>query len=170
MPLKIGDKVKFLDDEGDGIVIRVNGHEILVDSSTGFREWHSSEALLLQDKLEIETVTIKDKPSILINLKKPPRIKEKWEVDIHASELFPSLSGLANHDILSKQLKTAKGKLKEASNQKIGYLIIIHGVGEGVLKSKIHEWLNTLTGIEYYDAEYKSYGKGATEVKIIRFA
>jgi dsDNA-specific endonuclease/ATPase MutS2 len=45
-------------------------------------------------------------------------------------------------------------------------LIVIHGVGNGKLKQEIASILKTVDDIEYYDASYKDYGYGATEVRI----
>ena len=45
-------------------------------------------------------------------------------------------------------------------------LIIIHGVGEGVLKDEVRLFLSKKEGIEYFDADYREYGKGATAVEL----
>ncbi len=170
MHFKVGDKVKFLDEEGGGIVTRVNGIEILVHSNSGFQEWHAANTLVLQDHIEVSSIVIKDQKKKAIQPKKVAKAKEVHEIDLHAEHLFTSLSGRTNHEILSEQMRVSKSELSKAIKNRIGYLVIIHGVGEGVLKANIHEWLNTVDGIEYYDAEYKKYGRGATEIRIIRFA
>jgi dsDNA-specific endonuclease/ATPase MutS2 len=43
---------------------------------------------------------------------------------------------------------------------------VIHGVGNGKLKSEIIEILKTIDDISFYDASYKNYGYGATEIMI----
>jgi dsDNA-specific endonuclease/ATPase MutS2 len=43
---------------------------------------------------------------------------------------------------------------------------VIHGVGNGKLKQEILAILKTVDGIEYFDASYKDYGYGATEIRI----
>ena len=45
-------------------------------------------------------------------------------------------------------------------------IIVIHGVGEGVLKEEIRSYLSKQEGLEYYDADFREYGKGATAVEI----
>ena len=170
MHFKVGDKVKFLDEEGGGIVTRVNGIEILVHSNSGFQEWHAANTLVLQDHIEVSSIVIKDQKKKAIQPKKVAKVKEVNEIDLHAEHLFPSLQGRTNYEILSEQLRVSKSELRKAIKNRIAYMVIIHGVGEGVLKASIHEWLNTVEGIEYCDAEFKKYGRGATEIRIIRFA
>ena len=42
----------------------------------------------------------------------------------------------------------------------------IHGVGEGVLKSEVRIFLSGKEGLDYYDADFREYGKGATSVDL----
>ena len=44
-------------------------------------------------------------------------------------------------------------------------IIFIHGVGEGVLKNELH-YLFGRYPVRFYDASYKKYGLGATEVYV----
>jgi DNA-nicking Smr family endonuclease len=45
-------------------------------------------------------------------------------------------------------------------------LIAIHGVGEGVLKNEIRSFLGKKDNVEFFDASYMEYGKGATEIRL----
>ena len=47
-------------------------------------------------------------------------------------------------------------------------MVFIHGVGEGVLKEELNTLLNRYNNVEYYDADFKTYGLGATEVRIFQ--
>ena len=70
-----------------------------------------------------------------------------------------------NFEMLSLQLETAKRKIEYAISKRISKIIFIHGVGEGVLKSELH-YLFGRYPVRFYDASYKKYGLGATEVYI----
>ena len=50
-------------------------------------------------------------------------------------------------------------------SKKIQRIVFIHGVGEGVLKTELQNLLNKYP-VKYYDASYKKYGLGATEVYV----
>ena len=58
--------------------------------------------------------------------------------------------------------------MREVIDKRYHKVVLIHGVGEGVLRTEIHNYLNTLQRIEYNDASYRIYGYGATEVIIHR--
>jgi dsDNA-specific endonuclease/ATPase MutS2 len=47
-------------------------------------------------------------------------------------------------------------------------MVFIHGVGEGVLRQELETLLGRYSNVQFYDADYKSYGIGATEVRIFQ--
>ncbi len=88
------------------------------------------------------------------------------EVDLHIEELIDSHSGLTNAQILSIQLERFEKELDYSLENGFKKLIVIHGVGNGKLKQEIIAILKTVDDISYYDASYKNYGFGATEIAI----
>ena len=95
------------------------------------------------------------------------RIKDLTkEIDLHIEELMDSHKNLTNYEILSIQLERFEKELQYALSNGIKKLIVIHGVGNGKLKQEILAILKTVDGIEYFDASYKDYGYGATEIRI----
>ena len=89
------------------------------------------------------------------------------EVDLHINQLVKSVKGMDNYDMLNLQLDTAKRKVEYAVSKRITKIVFIHGVGEGVLKSELNSLLNKYP-VKYYDASYKKYGLGATEVYVFQ--
>ena len=53
-----------------------------------------------------------------------------------------------------------------AQEKSISKIIVIHGVGEGVLKNEIRSFLSKKENLEFFDASYADYGKGATEIRL----
>jgi dsDNA-specific endonuclease/ATPase MutS2 len=46
-------------------------------------------------------------------------------------------------------------------------MVVIHGVGEGVLKQEIRKELKEFyPHFDFYDASYQEYGYGATEIEL----
>lgn len=88
------------------------------------------------------------------------------EIDLHIEELMESYSGLTNAQILAIQLEHFEKEMDYCLNNGIRKLIVIHGVGNGKLKQEILSILKTIEGISFYDASYKNYGFGATEIAI----
>ncbi|MDX1463395.1 MAG: Smr/MutS family protein, partial [Marinirhabdus sp.] len=102
---------------------------------------------------------------------KKPRVKPKernappMEVDLHIHQLTGA-THLSNYDMLTIQMDTAKRQLDFAIKKRIQKVVFIHGVGEGVLKTELEYLFRKYDQVKYYDADYKKYGAGATEVYI----
>jgi len=88
-------------------------------------------------------------------------------VDLHASELLETTSGMSPSDILNYQLDVFRKTLKEYEKQKGTKIIFIHGKGEGVLrKALLNELQYRYKSYTYQDASFREYGYGATQVTI----
>jgi dsDNA-specific endonuclease/ATPase MutS2 len=176
MCFQIGQKVAVLDDILKGEVISVNNSIISIRDTQGMIfNFEAKELVLIKESQsemskfsDINHPLLKEKMS---TLKKKPSffVKEKneviLEVDLHINQLIKSTRGMDNFAILSLQLDTARHKVEFAIQKKIPKIVFIHGVGEGVLKSELNFLLNKYP-VKYYDASYKKYGLGATEVYI----
>lgn len=178
MRLEIGDKVAVLDDVFKGKVIKINGDTISVETSDGMIFNFSKSELVKIEKEQRELSKFSDINNDFLKEKmasnKPKKSffqKEKSEViievDLHINQLVKSVKGLDNYDMLNLQLDTVKRKVEFAISKRISKIVFIHGVGEGVLKSELHYLLNKYP-VKYYDASYKKYGLGATEVHILQ--
>ena len=64
-------------------------------------------------------------------------------------------------------MKTPRG-LEAAIRDGKRKLIVIHGVGEGVLREEVRRTLQYYQGVQFHDADMRRYGVGATEVLIHR--
>jgi dsDNA-specific endonuclease/ATPase MutS2 len=178
MRLEIGYKVAVLDDVLKGIVTNINGEIISVKTTDGMIFNFFESELVRIEKEQHELTKFSDINNELLKQKiasnKPKKSffqKEKneviLEVDLHINQLVKSVKGLDNYDMLNLQLDTAKRKVEFAISKRISKIVFIHGVGEGVLKSELHYLLNKYP-VRYYDASYKKYGLGATEVYIFQ--
>ena len=88
------------------------------------------------------------------------------EVDLHIEKLVKQTKGLGHYDMLNIQLETAKRQLEFAMHKGIQKVVFIHGVGEGVLKEELLFLFKKYERVQFYEAEYRKYGLGATEVYI----
>jgi dsDNA-specific endonuclease/ATPase MutS2 len=89
-----------------------------------------------------------------------------WEVDLHIEEIVDQYKHLTNGEIVDIQLRHARTVIEKARKNKIQKVVFIHGKGKGTLRSELLHLLSGYTFLEYYDASFKTYGGGATEVKI----
>ncbi|CAI8360705.1 MAG: Endonuclease MutS2 [Polaribacter sejongensis] len=178
MCLEIGDKVAVLDDVLKGKVIQIMEEEISIETTDGMIfKFNSAELVRIEMEQhemskfsDINNAILKDK--IAENLpKKSVFRKDKkevvLEVDLHINQLAKSTKNMDNYDMLNLQLDTAKNKIEFAISKRISKIVFIHGVGEGVLKSELQRLLRKYP-IKFYDASYKKYGLGATEVYVFQ--
>ena len=179
MKLEIGKKVGFLREQGTAIILEIRGKKVLVEDSDGFeRELFTSELIELHSLSKVKSPELRGSDEANEKLKGivPTRKEQKakiskqhlglieWEVDLHIEELVDSISGYSNTEIVLKQLQTFKNKFQSAKRQRVNKLIVIHGVGEGVLRNEIRTFLHKQQGIEFEDADFRKYGQGATLV------
>ncbi len=174
MNFQINDTVSVLDDAIDGIVTAVNGDEITIISDDGFPIKYPAKKLV---KIGTETFTfhgIAHAKSQKIEKKKihakgTLRVDEFiLVVDLHIEQLVRKKGGMSNYDILSLQLDTAKHRLELAINKRMPKLVLVHGIGDGVLKADLHSMLRRYDNIQFYEANYREYGQGATEIRILQ--
>jgi len=174
MRFKIGEKVCFLKEVGGGIVKSYKNEDIvIVEDETGFdREFLVSEIAEIigdQSNLLMADFDIKDVMDDTVSYHEELgdiiKNKDFWEIDLHTHVLLESERGLSNGQLLSHQLLEFRRFFRKAKEKSIKKIVVIHGVGEGILKSEIRQFLNGKDGIEFYDADFRKYGKGATEVE-----
>jgi hypothetical protein len=183
---KVGDRVRFLNDEGEGIILSFSSPNIaLVEDSTGFAYEHEVRELVHVVPLDKELKKYEEVNPDLASLlernidaemvkkanadfkaiykgKQGSEIKGKgdWmEVDLHAHELLESQRGMTNGDIVVYQLEHFERMLRNAEEKKVKRVIFIHGVGQGVLRQEIRRILNEYyPHCEFMDAPYHIYG------------
>lgn len=171
IPLKIGSKVSFLGETGQGIVIELDGNQVCVEDEHGFETWYSRELLVPLMEIPDEKIFAKKDHLLKHNpIKKtvtPGQIKgeSEWKIDLHMENLVDSHKGMTNHEIVTLQLNHFKHFLQNAENAKISRMIVVHGQGTGKLKSEIKAVVNGIKGAEMFDAEYTKYGQGASIIE-----
>lgn len=177
MSLQVGDKVSFLNEPGSGIILKLTAKgKAVVETDLGleieyplkylvplagaedYALHHADEIRFIKAKIAGEKKAKKSKNT--------PAPKEKiLEIDLHIYELVDNHKNLSNGEMLRIQIRTLKRKLAEAFRKDADKLIVIHGVGEGVLKMEVRNELRHYENIEYSDADYRQYGYGATEIR-----
>lgn len=178
MYFEIGKQVAVLDDTLKGVIVNIENQIIDIQDSDGMIYQYNQNELVIIDEDQYQLSKYSDINNSLLNdkiqdqIKKPSSFKKDkneviLEVDLHINQLTKSTKGMDNFDMLSLQLDTAKRKIEYAISKRISKIVFIHGVGEGVLKSELH-YLFGRYPVRFYDASYKKYGLGATEVYVFQ--
>lgn len=174
MKIKKGDWVEVIDDTISGFVIAVEEDRVTIETEDGFplpflrsevvkNEGFSLDRKELAKAVRAEKSTQK-KTQAPVSKR---RAKEKpMEVDLHIEELTSSTKNMSDFQMLNLQLDNAQGQLEFAIRKKIRRVVFIHGVGKGVLRQELATLFRRYDQVEFYDADFKEYGRGATEVYI----
>ena len=187
MIFNIGDKVRFLNSDGYGIVTKIlDSQRVELENNFGFQEEYKISKLVLESKQEdyqTENLAFDDEIKSKINAEKTNYKnfdlkrkfkhlekygdKERVVIDLHIENLMDSHDGMSNGEILKIQMTHFKSFLNKSIVKKQRKIVVIHGVGEGVLRHEIRKELDMYHPyFEYYDASYDEFGYGATEIRL----
>jgi ribosomal protein L24 len=191
--IKKGSEVKFLNDVGGGIVLKVfSDGTANVEGEDGFdMKYNLKELMLVNENITEQEEEYNNKlPDLAqiiaqdVNEERQKLIQKDFEVkyanvratnqqrrgehmviDLHIHELIEDQSGLQDRTKLDVQLNHFERMMRIAGEQRVKRVIFIHGVGKGVLRNQIRTRLDS-----YYpdctvrDANPREYGAGATEI------
>lgn len=175
--LKVGDLVNFMGDNSKGKVVTAlpeNNYEIEIE-----------EGLIIPvNRLEIEKIWAQEIEVDEKRLNRKKKIDENnssnqvskshqalsnffhdHEIDLHKENLIESWKGLSNFDILSIQLSSFRKRFNQALVNNEPLLVVIHGVGKGVLRKEIYNYLRQFPDIKVSLADANIYGMGASEIR-----
>jgi len=100
------------------------------------------------------------------------KIKQDFEesfshiVDLHIEKLLPDWKGLSNFEILQIQLSHLEKMMERSIRNQQPSMIVIHGIGEGKLKSEIHQYLRQIKEVHSFENRYDPrFGQGATTIQ-----
>ncbi|MBI2257759.1 MAG: Smr/MutS family protein [Flavobacteriia bacterium] len=174
MKFTVGEKVSFLNQKGNAVILNIlSSKEVWIRDEDGFEmKYPVNELVKIHSEIVLNEIITYSKDNI--NQKNTPtysiihsknKQKDYWELDLHIEQIMKDYKSLTAHEILLVQIKKMKDFLRLAKMKGIKKVIIIHGVGEGVLKNEIRIYLHKNNDkYQYFDASYLDYGKGATEV------
>ncbi|HRH39544.1 MAG TPA: hypothetical protein PK760_14440, partial [Flavobacteriales bacterium] len=164
--LQTGDRVSFLDEVGGGVVVRPGrlGH-VLVRTHDGLELERSIKSLVrAMDKESGMRLKVSDHQAGMIaandaleerkraragvrpgKTPKRPEDNSVAEVDLHLHELVEDETKLSHDEKLRYQLAYFERALESAIRDGKRKLIVIHGVGEGVLREEVRK------ALQYYE-------------------
>jgi dsDNA-specific endonuclease/ATPase MutS2 len=174
MNISAGCKVRFLNDVGEGRVLSVDGHSATVLREDGFEEDFPCEHLIPIDEEDIlekslQHAEVRPKDVEVIKVSKSESYTPStdfMEVDLHIHNLVDNERQISKDKMLDIQLYHARRAIDQARKRKVRRLVLIHGIGQGILRTEIIKLLDGYDRLQYFDASFQKYGKGATEVEL----
>ncbi|MCB0765036.1 MAG: Smr/MutS family protein [Flavobacteriales bacterium] len=184
----VGDRIRFLDEVGGGVVLELLGvGHVRVRTDEGFvldrsnREMvlaegraygvtdHQAGMVAANDVLEEKRRRrVAGRPARPGKTAKKPEDAGVLEVDLHLHELVEDETRLGPGERLKYQLAYFERVLEGAIRDGKRKVIVIHGVGEGILREEVRRMLQYYESVRFHDADMRQYGAGATEVEILR--
>lgn len=179
MAFQVGDKISFLNETGEGVVTKIiSDTEVEVETEDGFTfKYPVSEIVkVTMEGYEYHGPGYEGLKEEKRSFGQHKKVLDQWMrkvgkqvlpvVDLHLHELLDDPNSLKNWEKPEFQMDYFKNCLHEAISRKIKRIIFVHGVGEGVLREKIHKYLAERHDVEYNDAPIREFGHGATEVRL----
>tara|TARA_B100001287_G_scaffold276190_1_gene286158 strand:+ start:3788 stop:4306 length:519 start_codon:yes stop_codon:yes gene_type:complete len=160
----IGEQVSILNETGSYKVIGIESAYLVLEDEHGF------------DRRIPHRMIAKSKPVITRNVVRKDQDKELLEggrkrkemvpcIDLHIESLLDVDYHMSAFDKLNLQVKTFKEFININLSKRKKKVLVIHGIGEGRLKSEIASLLNR-PGYDMHDANYSPVGVGASYIEI----
>jgi len=166
--LKIGDKIKFLKSNDFGTVVNIiSERKIQVEDSSLFLTVVNVKDVV---KFDDHTDTVQAYGDVMFSkeskentsFKKMSRQNlNEVKIDLHIENLSNEFLSMTNFEIVQVQIKKCEDALIKAINSNAQKLIIVHGIGEGVLKKEVHNLL-----LRFELRYFVSINGGSTEVML----
>lgn len=168
MQYKVGDTIAFLNEPGGGIILKVlsqNQYEIEDENGFSCVRYARDLVPVYSQEYTVENLPKESSPAKKTTQKTGRRKPEQiLEIDLHLHELVESPQQIEFSRMLDVQMTHCKSFIQKAQKKGIKKVRIIHGVGQGTLKSAIRKYAREIGVKEYYDADFRTYGQGATEI------
>ena len=163
-----GEKVRFVNETGFGIIKKmINPSKYLVENESGIELVILTANLVkIHSENYTERVILKDIDKADLKRKSKAKLSVLPEIDLHLEQYHLVNKNLTNAEILLFQLRKADEFVQKMLACGKSSFVIIHGVGEGVLRSEIRSLLTKYAGVQTSDADAVKYGQGATLVSV----
>ncbi len=118
---------------------------------------------------EITRSQLKKKPTAEKQPQRPPSMKERGDfnpvLDLHLTALVDEPEAVPKDKVLALQMEHFDRFVDQALRLDVERIYIIHGLGNGILKTEIHQKLEHVPFVRKFSNDYHpKYGYGATEV------
>ena len=180
--MRKGDKIRFLDAVGGGLIVQYDADKQLVwvETDDGFdvgpipaNKCVVCESADKYQRIRVATTTRKQKeatstPSTpqVAPAKRPKKQRDEWVIDLHLDALPTSGSGMTDVEKHQYQLRFFRMQMQQHLRHRGRRIVVIHGKGNGVLRNEIRQILKRdfSSQVEIHDADFSRYEEGATLV------
>ena len=165
MIFKPGDKVSILNESGLFIFLNDKNNRALIQDENGFERIVDYRFLLIYKVFQVTDTYLKAED---ITEKKVALNKTSTtpEIDLHIEKLLENSSHLSAHEKFLFQLDTFKKFTNKMLMERQSKFVVIHGAGEGKLKSEIQSLLQSRKGFKMHDKHISNGKVGASLIEV----
>ncbi len=176
MKFHLNEKVAFLKEKGYAIVKSVSNSQIIVEDDHGFeRQVQAIELVkIITEDFQVDSnfVKLEEEPNYrtakkkqdLNQKKKQSNYIDKWEIDLHIEKLPIEIINTPSLHYIEMQMKALRYFLEKVKINRVKRFVVIHGVGDGILKDEVRSYLSKFDIYKLNEADKSKYGNGATQV------
>ena len=179
-----GDKIRFLDAVGGGVIVQYDNEmqQVWVETEDGFAigPVPANKCVLCESADRYQRIRVansipKQKDTIptpttapSTSAKKQKRQRDEWVIDLHISALPTNGNGMTDVEKHQYQLRFFRMQMQQHLRYRGRRVVVIHGKGNGVLRNEIRQILKRdfAKQVEVHDADFARYEEGATLVVI----
>jgi len=165
MQFKPGDKVTILNESGFYTFLGQKNNRALIQDENGFEREVDYKYIVIYRKFNVTETYLK---SVDLSQKKSP-IKMSLiipEIDLHIEVLLAKSSHLSAHDKFLFQIEIFKKFTNKMLKERQSKFVVIHGAGEGKLKSEIQTLLQSKKGFRMHDKHISNGKVGASLIEV----
>jgi dsDNA-specific endonuclease/ATPase MutS2 len=165
MIFKPGDKVSILNESGLFIFLSDKNNRALIQDENGFERIVDYRFLVIYKVFQVTDTYLKaeDITEKKVVLNKTSTIPE---IDLHIEKLLENSSHLSAHEKFLFQLDTFKKFTNKMLTERQSKFVVIHGAGEGKLKSEIQSLLQSRKGFKMHDKHISNGKVGASLIEV----
>ena len=162
MLFKVGESVSLLQETGFYSIVQINEPFAIVQDEHGFE--YQVKLTSLIKRIPVSGSVVNKELNEPTNTAKKQNASSIPTLDLHATAL--GIDGMPTNELLEKKLSHCRMFLNQCIDKRHTKVLIIHGVGEGVLKTAVRQLLRGKKGISFHDGNYSTRGVGSTLVEI----
>ena len=165
MIFQLNEEVSILNEAGIYRVLRAEGTFLWLMDEHGFDRKVSIEFVVRRLQIPVQKVPNKDHLA-MNSSKKSIKNEEIPSIDLHHHELNLDERFLSKHDILVAQTDAFKRFCNQMIQTKVKRFRVVHGIGEGRLKTELRVLVQGKDGLSMHDDQVTRGKVGASLIEI----
>ena len=165
MVFQLNEEVSILNEAGIYRVLRAEGTFLWLMDEHGFDRKVSIEFVVRRLQIPVQKVPNKDHLA-MNSSKKSIKNEEIPSIDLHHHELNLDERNLSKHEILTAQLDAFKRFCNQMIHLKTKRFRVVHGIGEGRLKTELQTLVHVKAGLSMHDDQVTRGKVGASMIEI----